>query len=162
MHAEAVLSLLVAAVPILIVGCAPAAAPAPVSSSAPAPVAPPTPVPASSVPPGVAQVIVNGDTGPAGPVSCTSDDGLTTISIGDSSLGVSVIVTDDAMPAVRSVTIGDVGGVALGFATGTTAQAPNAYRNGGTVIVSGTGSGTDSEDPAHIVESAYRIAVACP
>lgn len=112
--------------------------------------------------PGRAQVIVNGDTGPTGPVSCSTDDGLTTISVGDSSLGVSVIVTDDDMPAVRSVSIGDVGGVALGFAVGTASQAPTAYRNGATVIVSGSGSGTDSADPARIVASSYQIAVACP
>lgn len=162
MRAEAVLPLLVAVFPVLAAGCAPAATPAPVSVAVPAPVAAPTPVPVSSVAPGAAQVIVNGDTGPTGPVSCSTDDGLTTISIGDSSLGVSVIVTDDDVPEVRSVSIGDVGGVALGFAAGTGAQAPSASRNGATVIVSGFGSGTDSTDPANVVESGYRIAVACP
>lgn len=162
MRAQSVLPLLAAAVPILMAGCAPEAAPSPVSVPVPAPLAPPTPVPASSVAPGVAQVIVNGDTGPTGPVSCSTDDGLTTISIGASSLGVSVIVTDDDMPSVRSVSIGDVGGVALGFAAGTAAEPPTAYRNGATVIVSGSGSGTDSADPARIVASSYQIAVACP
>ncbi len=119
-------------------------------------------MPANSVPPGRAQVIVNGDTGPTGPVVCSTDDGLTTISVGESSLGVTVVVTDDDMPAVRSVSIGDVGGVALGFAVGTASQAPTAYRNGATVIVSGSGSGTDSMDPARVVASSYQIAVACP
>ena len=117
---------------------------------------------ARSLAPGRAQVIVNGDTGPTGPVSCSTDDGLTTISVGESSLGVSVIVTDDAVPTVRSVTIGDVGGVALGYATGTASEVPTAYRNGPTVIVSGSGSGTDSSDPARVVASSYQIAVACP
>lgn len=127
-----------------------------------APTRPPEPELARSVAPGRAQVIVNGDTGPTGPVSCSTDDGLTTISIGDSSLGVSVIVTDDDVPAVRSVSIGDVGGVALGFAVGTASEAPTADRNGATVIVSGSGSGTDSADPARVVASSYQIAVACP
>jgi lipoprotein LpqH len=119
-------------------------------------------VPANSVPPGRAQIIVNGDTGPTGPVACSTDDGLTTISVGESSLGVTVVVTDDDMPAVRSVSIGDVGGVALGFAVGATGSAPTAYRNGATVVVSGSASGTDSMDPARVVDSSYQIAVACP
>ena len=33
---------------------------------------------------------------------------------------------------------------------------------GATVIVSGSGSGTDSADPARVVASSYQIAVACP
>jgi lipoprotein LpqH len=73
-----------------------------------------------------------------------------------------VIVTDDDVPTVRSVSIGGVGGVALGFAEGTASRPPAAYRNGATVIVSGSGSGTDSADPARVVASSYQIAVACP
>ncbi|MGB5113111.1 MAG: lipoprotein LpqH [Mycobacterium sp.] len=160
MRAKSVLILPAAVATIMAPGCASAPAPTPVSI--PAPVVPPRPVPANSVPPGRAQVIVNGDTGPTGPVVCSTDDGLTTISVGDSSLGVTVVVTDDDMPAVRSVSIGDVGGVALGFAVGTASQAPTAYRNGATVIISGSGSGTDSMDPARVVASSYQIAVACP
>lgn len=114
------------------------------------------------MPPGRAQVIVNGDLGPTGPVACSDDDGLITISVGDSSLGVTVVVTDDDMPAVRSVSIGDVGGVALGFAVGAAGPTPTAYRNGATVVVSGSASGTDSADPARVVDSSYQIAVACP
>lgn len=132
------------------------------SITVPTPAAPPEPALASTVAPGRAQIIVNGETGPTGPVVCWTDDGLTTISIGDSSLGVSVVVTDDDMPSVRSVSIGAVGGVALGFAVGAAGTAPTAHRNGETVIVSGSGSGTDSTDPARVVESSYQIAVACP
>ena len=102
------------------------------------------------------------------PVVCTTDDGLTTISIGESSLGVSVVVSgnpadpEDPAPGVRSVSIGDVGGVAIGYAEGTAARAPSASRHGVTLIVTGSGSGTDSADPARIVDSTYQIAVACP
>ncbi len=157
-----VLILLAAVASTAAVGCAPAAPSPPISTPVAAPAPPPEPELARSVAPGRAQVIVNGDTGPTGPVSCSTDDGLTTISVGESSLGVSVIVTDDAVPTVRSVTIGDVGGVALGYATGTASEVPTAYRNGPTVIVSGSGSGTDSSDPARVVASSYQIAVACP
>lgn len=161
-RAKPVLMLLAAVLSTTVIGCAPASPSAPAPAPVAAPVRPPQPEPASSVAPGRAQVIVNGDTGPTGPVSCSTDDGLTTISVGEGSLGVSVIVTDDDMPAVRSVSIGGVGGVALGFAEGTASQAPTAHRNGATVIVSGSGSGTDSADPARIVTSSYQIAVACP
>ncbi|MGU3502656.1 lipoprotein LpqH [Mycobacterium sp. C31M] len=144
----------------LAAGCAQPPAPTPVPT--PTPVASEPPMQADSVPRGRAQIIVNGDAGPTGPVACSTAAGLTTISIGDGSLGVTVIVTDDDPPAVRSVSIGDVGGVALGFAVGAAGKAPTALRNGTTLIVTGSGSGTDSADPARTVDSGYRIAVACP
>jgi ipoprotein LpqH len=161
-RAKPVLMLLAAVASASAVGCAPAAPSTPISTPVAAPTRPPEPELARTLAPGRAQVIVNGDTGPTGPVSCSDDDGLTTISVGDSSLGVSVIVTDDDVPTVRSVSIGGVGGVALGFAEGTESRPPTAYRNGATVIVSGSGSGTDSADPARVVASSYQIAVACP
>ena len=151
-----------AALSVTTVGCAPTSTPDPAPTPVVAPVVPPAPVPASTVAPGRAQIIVNGDTGPTGPVDCSTDGGLTTISVGESSLGVSVVVTDDDEPAVRSVSIGHVGGVALGFAVGTGSPPPTARRNGGTVVISGSGAGTDSANPAHMVDSSYQIAVACP
>jgi len=152
-----------AAVSVTAVGCAPTSSSGPPSIPVAAPVTPPAPVPASTVAPGQAQIIVNGDTGPTGPVGCSTDDGLTTITVGESSLGVSVVVTDEDVPAVRSVSIGDVGGVALGFATGAVnSTMPTARRNGETVIISGSGAGTDSANPARVVDSSYQIAVACP
>ncbi|MGU3653141.1 lipoprotein LpqH [Mycolicibacterium sp. A43C] len=135
--------------------------------------APPPPAQVDSVPAGTAQVVVNGALGPTGPVQCDDDAGPLTISIGDSSLGVTVIIDEPGdedgrdAPAVRSVTIGDVGGVALAYAfdvpvPATTGRAPTVLRNDATWIVTGAGSGTDSADPARIVDSSYRIAVACP
>lgn len=151
-------------------GCAQPAPPETLPTVASAVAAPPVQV--DSVPAGTAQVVVNGATGPSGPVQCDDDDGLLTLSIGDSSLGVTVILTDGGdddgdTPAVRSVTIGDVGGVALAYAfdvsvPGAAGPAPTALRNDATWIVTGAGSGTDSADPARIVDSSYRIAVACP
>ncbi len=155
-------------------GCAQPAPPETVPTVAAAVPAPPFQV--DSVPAGTAQVVVNGATGPTGPVQCDDDDGLLTLSIGDSSLGVTVILADGGdedgaaagdAPAVRSVTIGDVGGVALAYAfdvsvPGAARPAPTALRNEATWIITGAGSGTDSADPARIVDSSYRIAVACP
>lgn len=134
-------------------------------------VAPPPPVQLDAVPAGTAQVVVNGATGPTGPVRCDDDAGPLTISIGDSSLGVTVIIDEpgdeDGVAAVRSVTIGDVGGVALAYSSdvplpAATGRQPTVLRNDATWIVTGSGSGTDSADPARIVDSSYRIAVACP
>jgi hypothetical protein len=53
----------------------------------PTPVAQDPPRPLDSLPRGRAQVIVNGETGPAGPVVCDTANDLTTVSIGESSLG---------------------------------------------------------------------------
>ncbi|TQK30274.1 lipoprotein LpqH [Arthrobacter sp. SLBN-53] len=156
-------------------GCGQPARPETVPTAASAP--PPPPVQIDSVPAGTAQVVVNGAPGPTGPVQCDDDAGPLTISIGESSLGVTVIIDepddepdDEAgrdAPTVRSVTIGDVGGVALAYAFGvavpaTAGRAPTVLRNDATWIVTGSGSGTDSADPARIVDSSYRIAVACP
>ncbi len=149
----------------LAAGCA--TPPAPTAVPTPTPVSPEPPMQVDSVPRGRAQVIVNGDLGPTGPVACDDDGDLTTISVGDALLGVTLIVTDDDVPAIRSVSIGDIGGVALAYAADVTAsgaagRAPTALRNGATLIVTGVGSATDSADPARIVDSGYRIAVACP
>lgn len=152
-------------------GCGQPAPPETVPTTASAP--PPPPVQVDSVPAGTAQVVVNGAPGPTGPVQCDDAAGPLTISIGESSLGVTVIIDepdDEAgqdAPAVRSVTIGDVGGVALAYAFGvpvpaTAGRAPTVLRNDATWIVTGSGRGTDSADPARIVDSSYRIAVACP
>ncbi len=43
-----------------------------------------------------------------------------------------MIVTDDDVPAVRSVSIGGVGGVALGSPMEPRSRPPTAYRNGAT------------------------------
>ena len=163
MRVRSALSVLAIAMSVTLSGCAPTSGSAPAPTPPAAPAKPPAPAPASTVAPGRAQVIVNGDTGPTGPVDCSAADGLVTMSVGDSSLGVSVVVTDDEQPQVRSVSIGDVGGVALGFAVGAAnSTVPTARRNGDTVIVSGTGSGTDSANPARVVDSSYQIAGACP
>lgn len=148
---------------VLLAACAPRTAPAPTSTTAPPPAAPPIAVLATALAPGQAQLIVNGrDVGPLGPVVCSSNDGFSRFTIGETTLGVTVVITDDDMPSVRSVTIGDLGGISIGYAADVSEEAPTAYRNGDTVTVTGSGNGTDSTNPARIVPTTYQLAVACP
>ena len=158
------LAFLTSSAVLLAAGCAPRTAPAPTSSPPPPPAAPPAaPVLATTLPPGQAQLIVNGrDAGPLGPVVCSAADGFARYTIGETSRGVTVVITDDDMPSVRSVTIGDAGGISIGYAADVSEDPPQAFRNGDTLTVTGAGSGTDTTNPARIIPTKYQIAVTCP
>lgn len=140
----------------------PAPAPPP-TTPPPTAAAAPVPVLATDLAPGQAQLIVNGrDAGPIGPVVCSSNDGFSRYTIGATALGVTVVITDDDVPSVRSVTIGDAGGVSIGYDADVSDDAPQAVRNGATLTVTGHGTGTDSTNPARLVPTEYQLAVACP
>ncbi len=147
---------------LLSAACARRPEPAPPPAPPPPAVAP-APVLATDLPPGQAQLIVNGrDAGPMGPVVCSHRDGFSRYTIGETSLGVTVVITDDDVPSVRSVTIGDAGGVSIGYDADVSEDPPKASRHGDTLTVTGAGEGTDSTNPARIVPTTYAIAVSCP
>ncbi|QNJ94205.1 lipoprotein LpqH [Mycolicibacterium fluoranthenivorans] len=163
MRTRPALAFLTSGAVLLAAGCAPQPAPAPTSTTPPPPAAPPPPVLATALPAGQAQLIVNGrDVGPIGPVVCSAADGFARYTIGQTSFGVTVVITDDDMPSVRSVTIGDAGGISIGYAADVSEDAPQAFRHGDTLTVTGRGAGTDSTNPARVVPTTYQLAVACP
>ncbi|MCX2710740.1 lipoprotein LpqH [Mycolicibacterium sp. J2] len=148
---------------LLSAACARHPEPAPPPPAPPPPAVAPAPVLATDLPPGQAQLIVNGrDAGPMGPVVCSHRDGFSRYTIGETSLGVTVVITDDEVPSVRSVTIGDAGGVSIGYDADVSEDPPKASRHGDTLTVTGAGEGTDSTNPARIVPTTYALAVACP
>jgi lipoprotein LpqH len=138
----------------------------PVASSSSVSVVPPPPPPVAAVPnlpPGQAQIVIGGkDTGPTGEVDCSTSAGVTTITIGQGSAGVTIAVTDDAPPTLNSLGIGDLGGVSLGYFAGGADQVPVTTRTGNSYQFTGAGSGTDTTNPAKIVHTTYDISVTCP
>lgn len=118
---------------------------------------------APNLPPGQAQVVIGGgDTGPAGMVDCADAGDTTTITIGEGSAGVTLVLTDEVTPTLKSLGIGDLGGVSLGYFDGGNDQVPTITRDGSSYRVTGAGSGTDTSDPSNIVDTTYDISVTCP
>ena len=113
--------------------------------------------------PGTGHVTLdNAELGPAANVSCQTDAGVVTISV-ESTPKTTVVVTDEATPAVRSVTIGELGspGPSMAYVDGVSGKA-QATRTGGTFTVGGTGTGARADAPDKPVELPFEIAATCP
>jgi ipoprotein LpqH len=96
-------------------------------------------------------------------VSCQTDAGVTTITV-DSTPKTTVVLSDEASPAVKSVSIGELGGEgpSVAYVEGVTGAAAQATRDGNTYTVSGTGTGAEASDPAKPVDLPFEIAATCP
>ena len=96
-------------------------------------------------------------------VSCQTDAGVTTITV-DSTPKTTVVLSDEVTPAVKSVSIGELGaeGPSLAYVEGVSGAAAQATRDGNTYTVSGTGTGAEASDPTKPVDLPFEIAVTCP
>ena len=96
-------------------------------------------------------------------VSCQTDAGVTTITV-DSTPKTTVVLSDEATPAVKSVSIGELGaeGPSLAYVEGIAGAAAQATRDGNTYTVSGTGTGAEATDPTKPLDLPFEIAVTCP
>lgn len=113
--------------------------------------------------PGTGHVTLdNAELGPAANVSCQTAAGVVTISV-ESTPKTTVVVTDEATPAVRSVTIGELGspGPSVAYVDGVSGKT-EATRTGGTFTVTGTGTGARADAPDQPVELPFEIAATCP
>jgi lipoprotein LpqH len=143
-----------------LVGCSSThtATSAPSTAVAPGSAAP-NPAAVTNPAPGQAHVLIGGkDASPGGTVACSTDSGLTTITIGEGAKGATIVLTDAATPVVKSVGIGDIGGVSMGYFEGQPGTPPHTVRAGSTYTV--TGSGTT--DPTSDVQTTYQISATCP
>jgi ipoprotein LpqH len=114
-------------------------------------------------PPGQAQVLIGGkNASPGGALDCSTGSGLTTITIGEGAQGAIIVLTDQAAPTVKSIGIGDLGGVSLGYTEGQPGPAPQAARNGNSYTITGSTTGTDTADPTKLVDTTYEISATCP
>lgn len=121
-----------------------------------------TPAPATAQP-GTGHVrLNNADLGAVTGVTCQTDAGTVTIRV-ESTPGATLVLTDEATPAVRSVTIGELGadGPSMAYVDGISGSA-NATRAGSTYTVSGTGTGAQPDAPETPVELPFEIAATCP
>lgn len=133
---------------------------APADTSTPASAAAPA---TAGAQPGTGHVTLdNAELGPAANVSCQTAAGVVTISV-ESTPKTTVVVTDEATPAVRSVTIGELGspGPSVAYVDGVSGKT-EATRTGGTFTVTGTGTGARADAPDQPVELPFEIAATCP
>lgn len=102
------------------------------------------------------------DLGPVSSVSCSTDDGLTTITI-DAAEKTVVKVTEEEEPTVKSVHIGEVGSSdhALVFIDAVSATGPEVTHQDRRYTISGTGLGA-SADANQPIDTTFEIDVTCP
>ena len=98
----------------------------------------------------------------AGSVVCTTSGGNVNIAIGGASTGIGAVLTDASPPAVKSVGLGNVNGVTLGYTPGTGQGNANATKNGSSYKISGTATGVDMSNPMQPVNKSFEIDVTCP
>ena len=111
-----------------------------------------------------AKVTIDGkDQTVQGTVACTSAAGNFNIAIGGAQTGIGVVLTDANPPSVKSVGLGNVNGVTLGYTPGIPGGASaTATKDGNTYKISGTATGVDMANPMQPVNKPFEIDVTCP
>ena len=110
-----------------------------------------------------AKVTIDGkDQTVQGTVACTSAAGNVNIAIGGAQTGIGVVLTDASPPSVKSVGLGNVNGVTLGYTPGTGQGNAKATKDGSTYKISGTATGVDMANPMQPVNKPFEIDVTCP
>ena len=121
----------------------------------------------SAAAPAGPQVIVEGQNqNVTGQVSCSPNNGNTTIGIGDAENGVGAVVSNDNPPIVHAVGLGSVNGITLGFSDAAPNQGGNAgaAQDGKSYAIKGTATGVDMTDPQQPkqVTKSFEMDVTCP
>ena len=110
-----------------------------------------------------AKVTIDGkDQSLQGTVACTSAAGSVNIAIGGAQNGIGVVLTDASSPSVKSVGLGNVNGVTLGYTPGTGQGNATATKDGSKYKISGTATGVDMANPMQPVNKPFEIDVTCP
>jgi ipoprotein LpqH len=109
-----------------------------------------------------AKVTIDGkDQNVQGAIACTSAAGNVNIAVGGATTGIGVVLTDASPPAVKSVGLGSVNGVVLGYSPGSQGKA-SATKDGSKYKISGTATGVDMANPMQPVNKSFEIDVTCP
>lgn len=118
---------------------------------------------ASSSGSSVAKVTIDGkDQNVQGTVVCSSAAGDVNIAIGGAQTGIGVVLTDASPPAVKSVGLGNVNGVTLGYSPAGGQGKASATKDGNKYKISGTATGVDMANPMQPVNKPFEIDVTCP
>ena len=124
--------------------------------------------PSSAAPAGssgstTAKVLIGGkEQNVQGTVACTTAAGNVNIAIGGAATGIGAVLTDANPPAVKSVGLGNVNGVTLGYTPGTGQGNATATKSGSTYKISGTATGVNMANPMQPVNESFEIDVTCP
>lgn len=110
-----------------------------------------------------AKVTIDGkDQNVQGTVACTTMGGNVNIAVGGASTGIGAVLTDANPPGVKSVGLGNVNGVTLGYTPGTGQGNATATKDGNKYKISGTATGVDMSNPMQPVNKPFEIDVTCP
>lgn len=110
-----------------------------------------------------AKVTIDGkDQNVEGTVACTTAAGTVNIAIGAATTGIGAVLTDASPPSVKSVGLGNVNGVTLGYTPGTGQGNATATKDGSKYKISGTATGVDMANPMQPVNKPFEIDVTCP
>lgn len=108
------------------------------------------------------KVLIDGkDQNVSGSVVCTTAGGNVNIAIGGAATGIAAVLTDASPPQVKSVGLGNVNGVTLGYTSGTGQGNASAEKNGNTYKITGTATGVDMANPMQPVNKPFEIDVNC-
>ena len=97
-----------------------------------------------------------------GQVVCATAGGNFNIAIGEAATGIAIVMSEDAS-TVKSVGLGNVNGVTLGYTQGVPGGAnATATKDGNNIKVTGTATGVDMANPMTPVNKPFEIDVTCP
>jgi ipoprotein LpqH len=117
---------------------------------------------ATAAPSGGTKVTIDGkDQNVSGTVVCSSMGGNMNIAIGEAGTGIAAVLGSDGS-TVQSVGLGNVGGVTLGYQSGTGQGDAKAEKTGNSYKISGTATGIDMANPMQPVNKPFEIDVTCP
>lgn len=112
---------------------------------------------------GAAKVSIDGQEQTVeGTVVCTAMGGNVQIAIGNATQGIGAQVSEGDNPTVKQVGLGNVNGVALGYAEGAPGGEATATKDGNTYTITGTATGVDMANPMQPLTKPFEIKVTCP
>lgn len=108
------------------------------------------------------KVLIDGqDQSITGTVSCLTAGGTVNIAIGGAATGIAAVLSDTNPPEVKSVGLGNVNGVTLGYTPGTGQGNAEATKDGSSYKITGTATGIDMANPMQPVNKPFEIDVTC-
>lgn len=108
------------------------------------------------------KVVIDGkDQNITGQTVCATVGGTVNLTVGGAATGIAVVLSDANPPEVKSVVLGNVNGVSLGYTAGTGQGKASATKNGNAYKVTGNATGVDMANPTQQVSKPFEIDVTC-
>jgi lipoprotein LpqH len=119
------------------------------------------PPPPGTLPPGTAQVTINGHALPESHVvKCVPINAFTTITVGDNAAGVKAFVSNATALHATSVSISDLGGFTGSYDEGLQGAA-DVTLHGYTYTIHGRADGFDTDNPSFRAPGTFFVKVSC-